>query len=77
MGIGAELSNPHPVEEAHGETNGRQDALVAEQKLTNELLEWLGSAIQQPGGIAAVPEWSGMEGSVPPGERRPRWRRTR
>lgn len=47
MGIGTESATLNQLKKAQGETNDRLDALVAQQRRTNELLEWLGALIQQ------------------------------
>jgi hypothetical protein len=49
MGIVKENEILSQAKKAQGETNTRLDALLAEQKRTNELLEWLGTVIQQSG----------------------------
>jgi hypothetical protein len=51
MGIGTESATLNQLKKAQGETNDRLDALVAQQKRTNELLEWLGAMLEaRPGG---------------------------
>ena len=41
MGIGTESATLNQLKKAQGETNDRLDALLAEQKRTNQLLEAL------------------------------------
>lgn len=36
------------LEKAHGGTNDRLDALLVEQRRTNQLLEWLGAVLGHP-----------------------------
>ena len=47
MGLVKENEILTQAKKAQGETNQRLDALLTEQKRTNELLEWLGGIIQQ------------------------------
>jgi hypothetical protein len=46
MGIGTESATLNQLKKAQGETNERLEALIAEQKRTNELLSWLVQALQ-------------------------------
>jgi septal ring factor EnvC (AmiA/AmiB activator) len=48
MGIGTESATLNQLKKAQGETNDRLDALLAEQKRTNQLLEAL---IEQSAGL--------------------------
>jgi len=47
MGIGTESAILTQSKKAQGETNERLDTLIAEQRRTNTLLEWLGGLLTQ------------------------------
>jgi hypothetical protein len=47
MGVGTESALLTQAKKAQGETNERLDALVAEQRRTNELLERLAGALER------------------------------
>lgn len=48
MGAGTEAAMLNQLKKAQGETNERLDQLLAEQRRTNQLLEWLGGILQGP-----------------------------
>jgi len=48
MDIGIESDVVTQLTKAREDTNDRLDALLAEQKRTNHLLEWLGSVLGHP-----------------------------
>jgi septum formation topological specificity factor MinE len=47
MGIGTESALLSQAKKAQGETNDRLDALIAEQRRTNQLLERIGVVLSQ------------------------------
>ena len=53
MGIGMESGIISQSKKGQSETNDRLDALLAEQKRTNQLLEWVGGMLA--GQTAATP----------------------
>lgn len=56
MGMAIEGQILNQAKKGQGEINERLDALLVEQKRTNELLLWIGQVLQAQAGVTVIPQ---------------------